>query len=136
MQELIDAIRAATAPDATKEQKGAAVQACRTIAAALDTDPGHPLPIPAAVSITPTGALGRLSLDQALDLVIARLRGIADARDKQTTAVEGPSTSPPVPQLPPAAPRSRARIPIATSDALRSPPRAGQPRRVSPPRKP
>lgn len=83
MQELIDAIGAAVASGATTEQKAAGVQACRTILAALDTEPGQPLVPPTAVS-APT----RPSLDQVLDMAIARLTMIANARD----AASAPAT--------------------------------------------
>lgn len=76
MDQLIELIRAATASGATTEHKAAGVQACRTILAALDTEPGKPLVPPIAVS-APT----RPSLDQVLDMAIARLTMIANARD-------------------------------------------------------
>jgi hypothetical protein len=83
MHDLIDAIRAAVAEDATVEAKQAGAQACRTILAALETEPGQPLAdAPAAVAASPGAtapanpfaALAGLDLDRALDLVIARLR--------------------------------------------------------------
>jgi hypothetical protein len=92
MQELIDAIGAAVASGATTEQKASGVQACRTIIAALDTEPGKPLVPPIAVS-APT----RPSLDQMLELAIARLTTIANARDA--------ATAPPATQNVSAAPR-------------------------------
>lgn len=78
MQDLIDAIRAAVASGATTEQKAAGVQACRTIVAALDTEPGKPLVPPIAL---PAMTATRPTLDQVLDLAIARLTTIANARD-------------------------------------------------------
>ena len=80
MQELIEAIRVAVATEASAEQKATGARACRTILAALDTEPGKPIalpgmPLPAATS--------RVSVDQMLDLMIARLTTIATERDVQ-----------------------------------------------------
>lgn len=133
MQELIEVIRAATAADATPEQKGAGVLACRTIAAALDTEPGKPLAMPSS-----TPAMARGSIDQVLDLMIARLSVIAKARDdsEQPAATADPSAPPapahgaitPSPTVP--APSRGLRIPIATGSALKGaatrPPNTGQ----------
>lgn len=83
MESLLEIIRAAVANDATADQKAAGAQACRTILAALDTEPGKPLVPPIAVS-APT----RPSLDQVLDMAIARLTMIANARD----AASAPAT--------------------------------------------
>jgi len=76
MDSLLEMIRAAVASNATTEQKAAGVQACRTIIAALDTEPGKPLVPPIAMPATT-----RPSLDQVLDMAIARLTMIANARD-------------------------------------------------------
>ncbi len=78
MQELIEVIRAAVTTGATNEQKAAGVQACRTIIAALDTEPGKPLVPP---SLLATSLATRPTLDQMLDLAVARLTTIANARD-------------------------------------------------------
>jgi hypothetical protein len=82
MDQLIELIRAATASGATTEHKAAGAQACRTILAALDTEPGKPLAPPIAAS-APT----RPSLDQILDMAIARLTTIANARDTAAVPV-------------------------------------------------
>ena len=74
MQELIEVIRAAVTTGATNEQKAAGVQACRTIIAALDTEPGNLLVPP---SLLATSLATRPTLDQMLDLAIARLSTIA-----------------------------------------------------------
>src|SRR5262245_28342546 len=102
MQELIEAIRVAVATDASAEQKATGAQACRTILAALDTEPGKPIMLPG----TPLPmAAPRVSVDQMLDLVIARLTTIAAERDAQPA----PSAAPPrglrVPVTPTALPR-------------------------------
>lgn len=78
MQELIEVIRAAVTTGATNEQKAAGLQACRTIIAALDTEPGKPLMPP---SLLATSLATRPTLDQMLDLAITRLATIANARD-------------------------------------------------------
>jgi hypothetical protein len=106
MNELIDHIRAAIAQGATPEQKAIGAQACRTILAALDAQPGKPIVLPGA---TPAQSTSRLTFDQALDLVIARLRTVADEHDKQIeTATAVPSRNLPagmrIPLMQPATP--------------------------------
>lgn len=81
MQELIEVIRAAVTTGATNEQKAAGLQACRTIITALDTEPGNPLVPP---SLLATSLATRPTLDQMLDLAIARLSTIASAHDAAT----------------------------------------------------
>jgi len=109
MDQLIDTIRAAIATDASKEQKAAGVQACRTITAALDTEPGKPIVLPGTPARPP---LSGVSLDQVLDLLIGRLTSIANAREASTSHV-------PPHQLPPAA--SSSGLPAVASVAS-SPP--------------
>jgi hypothetical protein len=94
MHELIDTIHAALTEDATAEAKQAGAQACRTILAVLDAEPGKtladvPSPAPAVTSANPFAALAGLDLDHALDLVIARLRA-AVPEEKQTTKPSAP----------------------------------------------
>lgn len=88
MQELIEAIRVAVAADASSDQKATGAQACRTILAALDSAPGKPLVLPGLP--TPTGG-PRVSIDQVLDLVVARLTTIAAAREVAPTPVSPPA---------------------------------------------
>jgi len=83
MQDMIEAIRAAVAEDATAEQKASGAHACRTIAAALEADIGKPIALPGAPA---PGPLAGIAPDQALDLLIARLRTVAEERDKQKEA--------------------------------------------------
>ena len=78
MQELIEAIRVAVASDASHDQKASGVQACRTILAALDTEPGKPIALP---GISAPGSASRVSVDQVLDLMIGRLATMAAERD-------------------------------------------------------
>lgn len=68
MHDLIETIRAATAADATPEQKAAAATACRTLLTALETESGKPLAPPVAAS-----PLAGIDPTLALDLLIARL---------------------------------------------------------------
>jgi len=105
MHELIELIRAAVAQGATAEQKAIGAQACRTILTALEAEPGRPIVLPGAPQ--PQRSAG-LSLDQALDLVIARLRPVAEQHDKQTDArIAAPSGNVPagmrIPSMQPAA---------------------------------
>lgn len=86
MNERIEAIRAAVAEGATAERKAVGAQACRTILAALDTEPGKPIVMPGVPAPNP---LSRLSVDQVLDLVISRLSTVAEARDAK------PASEPP-----------------------------------------
>lgn len=94
MDQLIETIRAATASGASTEQKAAGVQACRNIIAALDTEPGKLLVPPSLLATSPAP---RPTLDQMLDLAIARLSTIASARDA--------ATAPPVTEKVSAVPR-------------------------------
>jgi hypothetical protein len=133
MQELIDVIRAAIATDATKDQKAAGVQACRTIAVALDTEPGRPLAILGAPSVPATS---RVSIDQMLDLMIARLGVIAkdrEEREERPALAAPPATASTA--TPPVASRG-LRVPMATGSALKAAPRRANTARPVPPRKP
>lgn len=127
MQELIDVIRVSIAADATTDQKAAGVQACRTIATALDTEPGKPLTLP-SVARAPTGA--RLSVDQVLDLVIARLSMLATDRER-VPAAEPSTADAPVDVKKVQAPRG-LRLPLAPSAGLEVPRRPPGPRGASP----
>lgn len=103
MQELIEVIRIAVTDGATAEQKATGAQACQTILAALGAQPGKPIVLPGVPKPHPLSAL---SFDQALDLVIARLRTVADAReaaDKQK-----PASAPRGPQIAFVPPPARA----------------------------
>ena len=118
MQDLLEAIRVAMTDGATAEQKATGAQACQTILAALGAQPGRPIVLPGVPKPNP---LSGLSIDQALELVIARLRTVADAReqaDKQKQDdKQKPTAAPGGPQIPfvpapskpsrPATPRKR-----------------------------
>jgi hypothetical protein len=89
VEQLLDAIRSAIASDATAEQKAAGAQACRTVLAALDAELGKSIALPGVPS---AGPLAGLQLDQALDLIIARLRAAAPADNPQP--VQAPRARP------------------------------------------
>lgn len=80
METLIEAIRAASAADATPQARANGAQACRTILAALEATQGQPLAsAPAAPAAPPTpmhaivGTLRNTPPEQLLDLIIAKL---------------------------------------------------------------
>lgn len=107
MQELIEAIRVAVANDANAEQKATGVQACRTIIAALGSEPGKPIMLPG----TPLPAVtSRVSVDQMLDLMIARLTTIAAERDAQPAPTVAPPRGLRVPVTPAALPRGSTKL--------------------------
>ena len=84
MDDLVDAIHAAVAPDATSEARAAGVAACRTMLGLLEAQPGQPLlPAPAAVPPELAGmlhALRSVPPDQLLELAIDKLRALEAAR--------------------------------------------------------
>ena len=90
MQELLEAIQRAVAEDASAEQKAAGAQACRTILTALEAEPGRPLALPSGPAPQP---LAGIDPDQALDLLIARLRASLPAEDAPAPKVRRPETS-------------------------------------------
>ena len=102
MDQLIDAIRAATTSGATSDQKATAVQACRAIIAALDTEPGKPIVLPGTPLQSP---LAGISIDQVIELLIAKLTAVANAREATTA-------------LPPAPAPASFRVPTVTSPRL------------------
>lgn len=88
---LLDSIRAALASDATAETRAAGASACRTILTALDATPGAPLgavpvvaPSPLAAAIA--GVVRSTPPEQLLDLLIAKLGGLAQQPDAASTA--------------------------------------------------
>jgi hypothetical protein len=78
MDELLEAIRTATATDASEEARAAGVIACRTILTALEAKAGEPLvqlpTAPASPIAMAVSALKNVPPDQLLDLAIAKLR--------------------------------------------------------------
>lgn len=91
MEKLISVITTATASGASNEQREAGVAACRAILTALDTEPGKPLAPPTAIPVQTTP---RVSIDQVLELVIARLSMLAKERENNERALP-PATLPP-----------------------------------------
>jgi hypothetical protein len=83
MNQLLDAIRAATAPEATPEARAAGVAACRTILAALEATTGEPMAVAAPAVVSPiagiVGMLRGVPPDQLLDLAISKLRAALPA---------------------------------------------------------
>ncbi|MBX3156781.1 MAG: hypothetical protein KF773_12315 [Deltaproteobacteria bacterium] len=82
MDNLLDTIRAAVAPDATDDIKAAGATACRTILTTLEAKAGEPLaaavtePNPMATMVS---MLRGVPPEQLLDLAIARLRSALPA---------------------------------------------------------
>lgn len=83
MDNLIEAIKNAIAPNAPEEARAVGAQACRTILVALETPAGEPLgsptaPAPPADPTSPlhmvATALRTVPPDQLLDLAIERLK--------------------------------------------------------------
>lgn len=81
MEELLEAIRAATSSDATDEAKASGATACRTLLSALEAKPGEALAPPVPLPSTSAPDIGALvagirgvPVDQLLDLAIAKLR--------------------------------------------------------------
>ena len=96
MEELLEAIRAAVAPDATDEARARGATACRTILTALEAKSGEPLTQPSSAPTsgstpsaiaTAVAAFRNVPPEQLLDLAIARLRA-ALPTDAKTVAVE------------------------------------------------
>ena len=117
MQELIEVIRVAIATDASTEQKATGVQACRTIVAALDTEPGKPIMLPGMPLPAPAS---RVSVDQMLDLMIGRLTTIAAQRDAEPAPTAAPASR--GLRVPAALPRpSTKQLPKRTSQNARKP---------------
>lgn len=122
MQELIEKIRASVEPAATNEQKAAGAHACRTIAAALDGEPGKPLALPGQPTSQPRASL---SFDQMLEMAIAKLTMMANERDKNPPAPPATTTGLPVPvsrpTLPGVAPRPMKKPAPVKPGAVRKP---------------
>ncbi len=82
MDQLLEAIRTATATDANDEARAVGAQACRTILTALEAKPGEPLathPPDTSPIQTIVATLRGVPPEQLLDLAIARLRAALPA---------------------------------------------------------
>ena len=90
MDQLIEAIRAAVAPDAPAEVRAAGIDACRTILTALGAVPGESMSTAVPTTPSPIAAIvaGLRSVppDQLLDLAIAKLRAALPS----STEIPGP----------------------------------------------
>jgi hypothetical protein len=99
MEQLIEAIRAATAADATDEVKATGANACRTILTALEARAGEPLAAPVLSAANPietaVSVLRGMPAEQLLDLAIARLKAALPPETKV-----GPVKSLTVPLVP------------------------------------
>ena len=126
MEELISVITAATASGASNEQKEAGVAACRTILTALDTEPGKPL---AHGTATPVQSTPRVSIDQVLELMIARLSMLAKERENNQPAL-APATLPPTTAVATTS-APGFRVPFVAGRATKAGPRAAS-MRVTP----
>ena len=127
-QQLIEVIAAALSDNATKEQKQSGVQACRTIITALDCEPGQPLVLPGAPR---PHALAGVSIDQVLELAIARLSVLAKDQERAEPSASGiKSANPdktPTAQQPAVTPGLRvplAKLPSVPGNARTAPSRA------------
>ena len=78
MHDLLDAIHAAIAPNASADARAAGADACRTILTALDAAPGKPMNATATAQASPiatiVAGLRGVPPDQLLDLAITKLR--------------------------------------------------------------
>src|SRR4051812_16581238 len=84
MENLLESIRAALAPDSTSETRTAAIEACRAILGALGATPGEPLAAPRQPDIGPTAhaiasVIRSTPPDQLLDTLVAKLRAAVPA---------------------------------------------------------
>ena len=120
MQDPIEAIRAAVAPDATAEQKAHGAAACRAILAALGAEAGKPIAMPGAPAPHP---LAGIDPGQALDLLIAKLTAALPKDHDTPTAASAPA---------PPDPRGLRIAFVAPPPRQAPPPRAGRPPRRKP----
>jgi hypothetical protein len=87
MENVIDAIRASVAADATQEAKAAGIAACRAVLAALGASAGEPLAPPRPIDIGPTAqaiaaVIRTAPPEQLLDMLIAKLRNAVPAESQ------------------------------------------------------
>jgi len=99
MDNVIETIRAAIAPDATTEARAAGAHACRAVIAALEPSSQSTPPVTAGSPATPAdapqqipvaaiaAALRGQSPDMLIDLAIAKLRSLVPADAHAATTV-------------------------------------------------
>jgi hypothetical protein len=91
MENVIEAIRASLAPDASAEARNAGIQACRAVLTALGAKPGEAFSAPRQVDVGPTAqaiaaVIRATPPEQLLDLVVTKLRGaVPDAKPVEVT---------------------------------------------------
>jgi hypothetical protein len=88
MEQVLEAIRAATAADASPEARAAGAQACRALAAVLEPQPATPPPEVQLPIAELAAAIRTVPIDQLLDLAIAKLCTALPA------GAEGPAVPP------------------------------------------
>lgn len=91
MDNIIQAIEAALATDATTEARSAGISACRAVLGALEAKPGMPMaaaPLPSPVAAI-VASLRGVPFEQLLDLAIARLRSALPADAEVQPAAKG-----------------------------------------------
>lgn len=93
MNPLIDPINRALADDADAEARRAGATACRTLLAALEAEPGKEIMLPGAQP-QPVSPLSTMSADQFFDVLIAKLKGLVDAKDDRPLTARTTSTAP------------------------------------------
>ena len=80
METLLETIRIAVSPGASDDDKSRGAVAAQTIAVALGAVPGKPMTFSTTATTSPVsnvvGALRDLPAEQALDLLIAKLRAL------------------------------------------------------------
>ena len=81
MEALLEAIRAATAPDAPQKARASGIEACRSLLVAFGAEQGQPLANPQRAEPGPVAtALAALMRttppEQLLDMAIAKLRAL------------------------------------------------------------
>jgi hypothetical protein len=86
MENVLDTIRAALAPEAPAEARAAGIEACRAVLTALGAAPAEPQP-PRPPEVGPlaqavAGLIRTTPPDQLLDMLVAKLRAAVPADTK------------------------------------------------------
>lgn len=103
MNDIVDAIRAAVAPEASADARAAGAAACRALAARLDPagSPQRPIIAPELVQQL-VGVLRTMDIDQVLDVAIAKLRTLGPKEGATALPAARPFAIPmvPIPRAP------------------------------------